>query len=101
MGPRKYPPLTPSEIISILLARGFTFHHSSGDHNYYVHVVRGVKKIAQVDTGNPQYTNTWISLIMEQAGMTREEFYCSTKTTAKKINHKCASAEDLRNWVLA
>ena len=100
MGQRKYPPLTTAEIIAILLARGFTFHKSSGDHNYYFHTVRGQKRIAQVDTGNPLYTETVIKLVLQQSGLTRDELYCSTKNTAKKINKKCATDEELKNWAL-
>jgi len=32
MGQRKYPPLTPEEIVAILIARGFILHHTRGDH---------------------------------------------------------------------
>jgi predicted RNA binding protein YcfA (HicA-like mRNA interferase family) len=100
MGQDKYPPLTPDEIIAILRARGFTLHHSRGDHNYYYREVRGTKRVMQVDTGNPLYTASWLKLIIKETGMTREEFYCSTKSTAKKINLKCASDEELKNWAL-
>ena len=101
MGQRKYPPLTPGEIIEILIARGFTFHHSKGDHNFYFHTVKGEKRIMQVDTGNLLYADHWLKLTIDETGMRREGFYCSTKSTAKKINLNCASDEDLKNWVLA
>jgi predicted RNA binding protein YcfA (HicA-like mRNA interferase family) len=101
MGQRRYPPLTPKEIIAILIARGFTFHHSEGDHEYYYCEVRGEKRVMQVDTGNPLYTNYWLKQTIKETGMTRRQFYCSTKRTAKKINKNCASAEELNNWALA
>jgi predicted RNA binding protein YcfA (HicA-like mRNA interferase family) len=101
MGQRKYPPLTPNEIIDILLARGFKFHKTRGDHRFYTHTVKGKKKIAQVDMGNPFVTDKWIKLVILQTGMTREEFYCSTKSSAKKINLKCALDDELKNWVMA
>jgi len=101
MGQRKYPPLTPEEIVAILIARGFTFQNSKGDHNYYFHIVKNKKRIVQVDMGNPQYENKWVKLVIDETGMTRKQFYCSTKGTAKKINLKCAAKEELSNWVIA
>ena len=44
MGQRKYPPLTPNEIIAILIARGFTLERTKGDHEFYSMLVRGEKK---------------------------------------------------------
>lgn len=101
MGQRKYPPLTPQEIISILIARGFVLHHTKGDHRYYVHTVKGKKRIMQIDMGNPAYSDRWLKLVIDETGMTREDFYKSTTSTAKKINLKCASDEELKNWALA
>ncbi len=101
MGQRKYPPLTPDEIISILTARGFVFHKSSGDRRYSYHTIKGKKTIVQIDMGNPVYSDTWLKLLIDETGMTREQFYCSTKASAKKINLGRAPKEDLEDWVLA
>ncbi|MFN8435076.1 MAG: hypothetical protein U0V18_13705 [Anaerolineales bacterium] len=101
MGQRKYPPLTPEEIVAILIARGFILHHTRGDHRFYYMIVRGEKRIMQVDMGNPAYTDNWLKLVIKETGMSREDFYCSTTSTAKKINMKCASDEELKNWALA
>jgi predicted RNA binding protein YcfA (HicA-like mRNA interferase family) len=101
MGQRKYPPLTPSEIIEILLARGFLKHHTKSDHIYYVHIVRGQKHISQVDTGCPLYTEELLKKVLKETGLTREQFYCSTKSAAKKLNLSCASTDELRTWVIA
>lgn len=101
MGQRKYPPLTPEEIVAILIARGFILHHTKGDHRYYGHVVKGKKRVLQVDMGNPAYSDNWLKLVITESGMSREAFYCSTKSAAKKINLDCVSDEELKNWVLA
>jgi len=101
MGPRKYPPLTPREIEQVLKARGFSFVKSKGDHNFYVHQVKGKKRIAQIDMGNPLYDGHWLKLVIKESGMTRLQFYCSTKTTAKKIGMPCAKSEELESWALA
>jgi predicted RNA binding protein YcfA (HicA-like mRNA interferase family) len=101
MGRIKYPPLNPNEIVAILNARGFSFYKSSGDHNFYIHSVKGKKRVVQVDMGCPSYVDHWLKTAIKETGMTREQFYCSTKGTAKKINLKCAAKEELSNWVLA
>jgi len=101
MGQRKYPPLTPDEIVAILLARGFIFHKSKGDHRFYIHTVRANKAIAQIDMGNPLYSEKWLKLLIHETGMTREQFYCSTKSAAKKLNLERAQKDELANWVLA
>lgn len=101
MGNRKYPPLTPKEIEAILIARGFKLHTKNGDHKYYTRVVKGKKRVAQVDMGNPGYNDRLIKLVILQCGMTREEFYCSIKSTSKKIGKPCAEKEELETWALA
>ena len=98
MGQRKYPPLTPREIESILKARGFEYERSHGDHNYYVRDVKGSKRLTQVDTGVEVYGSKLIKMVVEQSGMTREQFYASTKSTAKKIGVKRADKDELENW---
>ncbi len=100
MGQDKFPPLSPDEIIELLKARGFTLHHTKGDHEFYYCEVQGKKRVMQVDTGNPLYTGYWLKQTIKETGMTREQFYCSTKKTAKKINMKCAPDEELKNWAL-
>lgn len=98
MGNRKYPPLKPKQIENILYARGFILHKKKGDHRYYVREVRGKKRIPQIDWGIDMYNSNWIKTIIKQSGMTREQFYCSTKKTARKIGLGCADKKELANW---
>jgi predicted RNA binding protein YcfA (HicA-like mRNA interferase family) len=95
MGQRKYPPLQPREIEEILIARGFVFKKSKGDHKYYVHNVNGRTYIAQIDMGNPVYNDKWIKLVIKEAGMTREQFYSATKSTARKVGLHWSEEEEL------
>jgi hypothetical protein len=88
MGNRKYPILTPSEIIAILYARGFSLDSKSGDHRYYIKNVNGKKYRPQVDMGCSDYGADLIKLLLDETGLTRKKFYGSTKNTAKKINVK-------------
>jgi len=101
MGPRKYPPLTPREIIEILGARGFTHHHNHGDHQFFIIWIKGKKRISQVDMRRAQYSEYFLKLLIQETGMSREDFYRSTKSTAKKVNLCCASAEELNTWAAA
>jgi predicted RNA binding protein YcfA (HicA-like mRNA interferase family) len=86
MGQRKYPPLTTNQIISILLARGYILDHTKGDHCYYILVKNGKKHIVQVDMGCAEYGKDLIPMVLKETGLSRDEFYSSTKNTAKKIN---------------
>ncbi len=84
--PRKYPPLTPREVIAILQARGFDYDHSRGSHEYYSGVLKGKRRFVTVDKSYKEFDIDRIKDMIDQSGMTREEFYGSTRRTAKKIN---------------
>ena len=98
MSQRRYPVLSVEEVEAILLARHFVLDHTKGDHRYYSLNVRGKECIAQVDTGCSNYSHSLIKLLLNETMLSREEFYCSTKTTAKKINKKCVCKDELNNW---
>ena len=84
--PRKYPPLTPDEVVRILRARGFDYDHSRGSHEYYKGIIRGVHYMVTVDLHYREFDARMIRFLLSQSGLTHEEFYGSTKRTAKKIN---------------
>jgi predicted RNA binding protein YcfA (HicA-like mRNA interferase family) len=84
--PRKYPPLTPKEVIAILRARGFVYDHSRGSHEYYSGILKGKRRFVTVDVSYREFSIQRIKDMIDQSGLTREEFYGSTKGTAKKIN---------------
>ena len=84
--PKKYPPLTPAEVIAILLARGFVLHRTSGSHAHYRGAIKGVKCLVTVDVHYKDFDVERIKDMIQQANLSREEFYGSTKRTAKKIN---------------
>lgn len=85
--PRKYPPLTPKKVVAILQARGFDYDHSRGSHEYYSSILKGKRRLVTVDKSYREFDIDRIKDMIDQSGMTREEFYGSTKRTAKKINH--------------
>ncbi len=84
--PRKYPLLTLREIIAILQARGFVQEHTRGSHAYYVSTIRGKRHRVTVDMAYREFSIDRIKDMIDQSGLTRVEFYGSTKRTAKKIN---------------
>jgi len=84
--PRAYPPLTPAEVIAILLARGFTLDRESGSHTTYQAIIQGKKRSVTVDKHYPQFDVRRIKDMIAQSGLNRKEFHGSTKRTGKKIN---------------
>ena len=84
--PKKYPPLTPKEVISILKARGFAYIRTSGSHEHYEGIIKNIRRIVTVDLHYNQFSDKLIKYMIAQSGLTRDEFYGSTKQTAKKIN---------------
>jgi predicted RNA binding protein YcfA (HicA-like mRNA interferase family) len=49
--PKKYPPLTPSEVLQILKARKFHFDSQRGDHQQWEGTIKGKKRKVTVDMG--------------------------------------------------
>jgi predicted RNA binding protein YcfA (HicA-like mRNA interferase family) len=84
--PRKFPSLTPDEVIDIMKARGFVLDRTRGGHAYYLGSVRGEKRLVTVSVHYREFGTQRINDMIDQSGLTREEFYGSTKHTAKKIN---------------
>lgn len=87
MGRHKYPPLTPSEVITILEALGFTVKRQTGSHAHYERAPdeNQVRRVVTVDTSVHEFWDELIKSMIRQSGFTREEFYGATKKTAKKI----------------
>ena len=45
-------------------------------------------KLVSVDMGQKDFGDWLIQRMIEQSGLTRAQFYCATKSTAKKINRR-------------
>jgi len=86
--PKKYPPLTPDEVIQILKARKFTLDSTRGDHQQWEGFIRDRKRKVTVDTGEKDFDDEIIKSMINQSGLSRDEFYCSTDRTARKINKR-------------
>lgn len=83
--PRQYPPLTPEEIIRIPSARGFVWQRTRGSHEFYRGRVRERVRNVTVDRHYPEFDPKRSRDMLDQSGLTREEFYGSVKETARKI----------------
>lgn len=87
--PKKFPPLTRGEIIEILKARGFAEIRHKGSHGHYEGTTHGKRRLATVDDSIDEYCDDLLKSIIHQSGLSRDEFYRSTKSAAKKINKRC------------
>lgn len=86
MGKRSYPPLTPSDVVEILTALGFTKRGQTGSHAQYVRVGDTKRKTAlvSVDTHYKEFDDSLMHLIVRESGFDRKQFYGATKHTARR-----------------
>ncbi len=84
--PKQYPPLTPAEVVKILLARAFVWERTRASHEYYRGLVRGRIRNVTVDRHYSELDVKRVRDMIDQSSLSRDEFYGSTKETAKKIN---------------
>jgi predicted RNA binding protein YcfA (HicA-like mRNA interferase family) len=84
--PQKFPPLSPREVIEILVAHGFYLKHFVGSHAQYESVRGGKSYKVTVKTNIDEFNDFLMKSMIRQSGLTREDFYSATKSTAKKIN---------------
>jgi predicted RNA binding protein YcfA (HicA-like mRNA interferase family) len=85
MGIRRYPPLTPQEVVSILLALGFYLKKQIGSHAHYESIQHNPRRVVTVDMSVRDFDSYLIKSMIAQSGVDRKIFYGSTKNTAKKI----------------
>jgi predicted RNA binding protein YcfA (HicA-like mRNA interferase family) len=91
MGKHKYPPLTPGEVVAILVKLGFTLKRTHGDHAHYERLPSESdprRRIVTVDMGAKDFGDTLMKSMIGQSGLERNEFYGATKRTALKAGVK-------------
>lgn len=88
MGQRKYPRLTPSEVIAILTALGFNLARQDGSHAQYESPAKGIypRSIVTVDVACREFDDYLIRSMIAQSHRKREIFYGATKRTARKAS---------------
>jgi predicted RNA binding protein YcfA (HicA-like mRNA interferase family) len=82
--PKKFPALTPDEVVAILISNGFARTAFRGSHAHYE---KGPRKVT-VDMAVKDFNTYLIKSMIAQSGLTREDFYGATKSTAKKIGKR-------------
>jgi len=87
VGKRKYPPLTPSEVVAIVKALGFVFDRQCGSHAHYECEASGStpRHVVTVDMTVDNFDEYLIKSMIRQSGVTRDQFYGATKGTRRKI----------------
>ena len=72
--PKNVPSLKPRELLRILVAGGCSFHrHGKGDHDIYLRIVKGRKRIAPIDMGAGELSPPYVIRIFRQFGFTDQE----------------------------
>lgn len=86
MGQRKYPPLTPPEVVAILTGLGFVKVREEGSHAHYECLANRTypRSVVTVDMGHREFDDSLIKNMIRQSNRTREMFYGATKRTALK-----------------
>ena len=86
MGQRKYPPLTPAEVVAILTKLRFKKVREEGSHAHFEHPADGnhPRSVVTVDMGYGEFDDALIKSMIRQSNRTREEFYGATKRSARR-----------------
>jgi predicted RNA binding protein YcfA (HicA-like mRNA interferase family) len=86
MGQRKYPPLTPSEVVAILTVLKFKKARQDGSHAQYECPKNDQhpRSVVTVDTGYREFDDKMMQSMIRQSNRTREVFYGATKRSARK-----------------
>jgi predicted RNA binding protein YcfA (HicA-like mRNA interferase family) len=88
MGKRSTPPLTPAEVVAILLSLGFIFKNQEGSHRHYEYGADGVypRSIVTVDMACKEFDDYLMKSMIRQSKRSREIFYGATKRSAKNAS---------------
>jgi predicted RNA binding protein YcfA (HicA-like mRNA interferase family) len=88
MGRRSYPPLTPKDVVDVLLALGFTKRGQVGSHAQYFRPACSKRKAAlvTVDTHYKEFSGDLMHTMVRQSNFGPQEFYGATKHTARRAS---------------
>ena len=86
--PKKYPVLKLAEVLEILNANGFVLNNTVGSHKQFIATIKNIKRRVTVDGSNDEFDDFLLRSMISQSGLSRDEFYCSCKSAAKKINKR-------------
>jgi predicted RNA binding protein YcfA (HicA-like mRNA interferase family) len=87
--PRRYPPLTLAEVKAILTCWGFVAQsRKRGSHCQWERRESERVFAVTVDEGINEFDDFLIKTMIQQSGLTRDQFYSGCKSAAKKANLK-------------
>jgi predicted RNA binding protein YcfA (HicA-like mRNA interferase family) len=88
MGKRRTPPLTPSDVVGILIALGFALRNQEGSHAQYgcPATEKYPKAVVTVDMQKQDFDDYLMKSMIRQSKRTVEEFYGATKRSARKAS---------------
>jgi predicted RNA binding protein YcfA (HicA-like mRNA interferase family) len=88
MGRRSYPPLSPTDVIEVLLALGFSKRGQVGSHAQYFRPADASRKAAlvTVDTHYKEFSDDLMHSMVRQSSFGPKEFYGATKHTARRAS---------------
>lgn len=84
MGFKKYLSLTPSEFIRILKAFHFIKKRTTGDHEQWEGTTHGQRRLATVQLIKGTYDKSRMKLLVQNMGVTVEEFYRADEKISKR-----------------
>ncbi len=88
MGQRRYPPLSPGEVVAILISLGFTFRGQEGSHAHYERKADDLipRSVVTVDMAERDFGEFLMQNMIRQSNHLRDRFYGATKRSAKKAS---------------
>lgn len=84
MPSRKYLLLTPDEVVRILKAFGFSHKRTVGDHAQWEGSLRERRRVCTVQLIKGQYSTERMKRLIENLGVTPDEFYGADPKIARR-----------------
>lgn len=81
---RTYLPLTPDELKRVLKALGLAYKRTTGDHEQWEGLVKGLRRVSTVQLIRGTYSIERMKRLVENLGLSPGEFYCADNKIAKR-----------------
>lgn len=81
---RTYLPLTPDEMKRVLKAFGLSHKRTRGDHEQWEGIVKGLRRVSTVQLIRGTYSVDRMKRVIENLGLTPEEFYRADSKISKR-----------------
>lgn len=84
MPSRKYLPLSPDDLVRVLKAFGFIHKRTTGDHVQWEGEIKKVRRVSTVQLIKGEYSQERMKRLIENLGLTAEEFYRADSKISKR-----------------